>query len=431
MPAYPTPRAVVLTSRGVFYDSGRHHALSDRLKLNDLGAVLAGAQQAFAAGVRGGEGVVVVDTPMPTPQDKRLAHEHTRMWAERLPDWKFTEINPWTTFVNEYAVVHLGFMPDIAKKPGPLLAGACSSLDIAQRLGRYHMLTGVPWRYTAGVSGCVGMRTRYTDPRPGKQPLWISQGPKGISGAGPLIWRGHTPSGDADALVVMFDVNAQYLAALKNARLAWGGLERTGAVAFDPSWPGFWELAAGDIPDVLLDGKRRPPIIRGERVHKGGLWVSTPVAKYLTDLLGTIDVLDSWTCKNGETIGRAFAERLIAARQGNFGPLGDAELAVKRTYAELVGMMGRPGGSVFRPDWSSTVMDLARVNFLRRLDKADAVSGARLIEVRTDAAFYHIDDATVIEQLIPLLGVGFGPGTFKKPVLLTAADYRKQLRGRK
>lgn len=434
MPAYPTPKAVVLTRSGVFYDSGRQHALSDRMKLDDLGAVLAGAQKAFTAGIRGGEGVVVVDTPMPTPRNTQMdGAMFARRMAERLADWQFTEIKPWTTFANEAAVVHVGFMPDVAQNPGPLLKGASSPKDIAERLGRYHMLTGVPWRYTAGVSGCVGVRARYTDPRPGRQPLWVSQGPKGITGAGPLIWRGQTPAEGSDGLVVSYDVNAQYLAAMKIARLAWGELQNTGPCAFDPSWPGYWELSIDDIPIVLLDGKLRPPVVRAERAHKRGLWVSTPVAKYLSDLVGTIDVLDSWTCSNGETIGRTFAERLIAARQGNFGPMGSAELAVKRTYAETVGMMGRPGGSLFRPDWASTIMDTARVNLLRRLDKVAALdmSGLRLVEVRTDAAFFHIDDATVIERLTDVLGVGTGPGTFQKPEVFTVADYRKQLRGRK
>lgn len=411
MPEYPKPNAVVLTADGVFYSNGHRGPLT--VDPTDLGAVLQGASRVF----RDGEGVIVIDAPMPTD-------------APALDGWNYTAIRPWTTFTGHGAIVHLGWLPEVQQAPGPLLGGFKTAEDIAWRLGRYHNLVGAPWRFTAGVSGCAALRSRYTDPRPGRQPLWQHQGPKGIRGAGPLIWTGQTPPEGAPGVVVMLDINGQYLAALKNARLAWGALENTGSCAFDPAWAGYWELSAEQIPHVLLDGKIRPPVIRQTRIHKGGLWVTTPVAKYLTDLLGSIDVLDSWTCKNAASITRTFAERLATVRAGDLGPMGPTEPAIKRTYTDMVGMMARPGGSIYRADWHCSVVDLARVNFLRRLDKIDAAElpGMSLVEVRTDAAFYHLTDPKVGQLLVHAAVTGTGPGTFKNPRTFTVAEYRASMR---
>lgn len=413
MPEYPTPRAVVLSSSGVFYDDRRNHPLSDRLKLSDLSGVLAGASRAF----RGGEGVVIVDTPIPSAAPEVVTE-----------NWSFSELRPWTTFTGKTiaatGTIHLGFLPALTERPGPLLKGFQGPADVAWRLGRYQHLVGTPWTITAGVSGCEALRSLYTDPQPGKQPLWNSPGPGGLRGAGPLIWRSpDMPDPSSPELVVMFDVNAQYLAALKSVRLAWGALKHTGPVPFDPSWPGYWEISAADVPAELLDGRTRPPVIRAQRVHKGGLWVSTDMAKYLGELVGSFDVLDSWTSSNGQTIARPFAERLASVRAGDLGPMGPVTEAVKRTYAELVGMMGRAGGSIYRPDWHNGVMDLARCNLLRRLDKGHAKLGMRPFEIRTDAAYFLIKDRGELTRLAMALGVGTGPGTFKNPKVSTVAEH--------
>lgn len=421
MQEYPKPRAVVLHRSGVFYDNGRSHPLSGRTNLDDLAAVLAGAQQAF----RGGEGVVMLDTAMPAPAEENLRAEHRKLWTERLTGWKFTELRPWTTFTGN-GVIHLGFLPDIMQRPGPLLAGAAGPADIANRLGRYQALVGISWRYTAGVSGCAALRSRHSNPKPGKQPLWQHAGPKGIRGNGPLIWRNHTVEldpGDA-RFVAMFDINGQYLAALRNISVAWSGLEHSGQIGFDPKRAGYWELSTADLPAELLDGADRPPVVRAARVHNNGVWVTTPTAKYLTERLGSLDVLDSHTCPNSQGIFRPFAERLASARVGDMGPVGTCELAIKRTYAELVGMMGREGGSIYRPDWHHSTVDLGTMNLLRKLDQVHELLGVRPFEVRTDAAYFLIAaDRDELVRLTGAIGVGSAPGTFKNARTFTVAEH--------
>jgi hypothetical protein len=410
MSAYPTEaRAVVLTADGIFYDNGHTQPLPYPELLSNLPAALSGASKAFW----GGEGVLVIDGPPPTERP--------------VLDWRYSEIRPWTSFGRgPRSVVHVLWLERAEPAPlGPLLDGHQGPADIAARLGIYHKLTGTPWHITSGVTGCSALRNLYNEPGPGRQPLWHSPGVKGIRGAGPLIWRSPLVTLDSDdpRAVVMYDVNAAYLAALKNAPLAWGALEHTGSTGFDPDRPGYWEIAVTDAMTPLLQGRERPPVVSSGRVHKNALWVSTQTAKYLESLVGSLDVLDSWTSGNGQTIARPYAERLARARLGLLGPTGPAELAIKRTYAELVGMMARPGGSIHRTDWASTVMDLARMNLLRRLDKIHRVLGVWPFEVRTDAAYYLCISREQMQVLNAVAMPGDGPGMFKKPRVFTVPEY--------
>jgi hypothetical protein len=417
MAAYPTPKAVALSPDGVFYDTGRAHPLSERLDLDDIGAVLNGAALAF----RGEEGVVMLDTLMPTTAPG--------------PEWTYTHLRPWTTFTREedQQVLHVGWWPELGKahKLGPLLDGCANLAEVAVRLGRYHALTGTPWRYTAGVTGCAALRARYTDPRPGRQPFWHHRPVKGVRGSGPLIWScPKQPDRDLAGSVFMFDINAMYLAGIRNGRVAWGTLKRHQSGNFDPDWAGYWEIDTARIPAELLDGAERPPIFPRSHIHEGAVWVTTPMAKYVGELIGSLDVLDAYVCENAATVGRTFAERIMAARNGDFGDVGETGLALKRTYAETVGMVAREGGSIWRPDWSHTWMDLSRVNMLRRTDRLGGYHDVWPIAVQTDAAYYFVGDGCDLtpERMAEVLGVGTAPGTFKNALTLTVPEYRAKMR---
>lgn len=415
MPAYRKPSAVVVSTEGVFYDNGTQGsngpALGDQVDLID---VLRGAEQLFM----GGEGVVLIDATQQQalPSMGRVA---------ATTEWKCKELRSWSTFTREYptrnqrTMIHLGLWGDLQRDPGPLLEGSSGPADRAWRLGRYRAATGHPWRYTAGVSGCTGLRETNRRPGPGQQPLWQHAGPKGILGAGPLIWR--AAQQPAEGTIHGWDVNAMYLGGLKNARLAWGTLKHTKARGFDEADAGWWELDALGIPAELYDGKERPPMVPSVRIHKGTVWVSTPTAKLLEGSGAHLDVLDSWTCPNVQTIGRVYAERLMAARTGMIGPLGNAEFAIKRTYAELVGMIARPGGSIYRPDWAATIMDLSRANMLRRVYRVGEQLGIWPVAVQTDAVYYANVDPAVVGTA---LGLGPGVGMFKNAGTLTVDEYR-------
>lgn len=421
MPAYRKPTAVVLTTEGVFYDNGQRGPL--RISLGDdvrLTEVLRGAEQLFS----GGEGVIIIDATLAQAQASIGELVATQ------PEWKFPTLRSWTTFTRAYTngtgtMIHLGLWGELERDPGPLLEGTQGAADSASRLGRYRVATGHPWRYTAGVSGCVGLRSWHTRPGPGQQPLWQHDGPRGVVGAGPLIWRA-SEQPDAGPVHV-WDINAMYLAGLKNAALAWGKLEQTGARGFDATAAGWWEIDALGIPSELYDGKARPPVVGARRIMRGSVWVSTPTAKLLEESGAHLDVLDSWTNDNASTIGRTYAERLISARAGMLGPLGPGvEFAIKRTYAELVGMIARPGGSIHRPDWAATIMDLSRANMLRRVFRAGQGTGVWPVAVQTDAVYYVTRDPALVGTA---LGLGTGSGMFKNAGMLTVAEYRAKFGG--
>lgn len=345
------------------------------------------------------------------------------------PEWTHGELRGWTTFARaDGTVVHLGLLRETDAQ-GTLLEGHKGPADAALRLQRYESLTGSPWRITAGVSACQALRDRYNDPRPGRQPLWRHKLPKGIRGAGPLVWRSpEQPQPDNAGIVHVFDINAQYLAALRNASLAWGKLEERGSIPFDPSWPGFWEIETTHLPAALYDGKSRPPVFPANRIHKGAAWLSTPVVKYLCEFTGDdVTVLDSLVSDNGHPIGRAYAERLMKAREGTYGPAGPAAFALKRSYAELLGMMARDGGSIERADWAAQTMDLARVNFLRRVSRAYPLRDVRALAVQTDAIYFLCGPEAERELLPAAIGLGTGAGTFKYVGTLTVEQYREKL----
>lgn len=414
MTSYRRPLAVVLTDDGVFYDAGHTHPVSGRLDLDQLEHVLGGAASPRMFGRE--DGVLILDRPLS---------------AVKPPEtWKHTELRAWTTFTRPNSpVVHVGLLPELeadnGRKLGPLLAGHSGPADIARRLGRYHQATGTAWRVTAGVTGCAMLRKLYTNPGPGRQPYWQYTGSKGRRGAGPLIWTGAgqpTPDLGPRWRVHVFDVNAMYLAALKNAHLAWGRLQPyTGP--FDHTYAGWWEVELADIPAELWDGKDRPPVFRARNAHHGTVELTTPVMKYLMDLGINPTVLTAEVDGNAPALARALAERLSIARTELLaGDHPAVTLAVKRTYAELIGMMGRDGGSVDRKDWAATTQDLGRMNMFRRLDRAMEL-GFVPFEVRTDAAYFLSDSDTAGQRLCELLGVGTGPGSFRYVKNVTVADF--------
>ena len=434
MTRYRTTRAVVLSQGNAFYDDGRTHPVAAGLDLTDLPTVLAGGARAFTQGTGAtGEGVVLVDTDVPSLMSGI---------TQRAPQgWEYSELRPWTTFRHPKGVtVHLGAYADPHFTSRPLFNPGGDNPDDPERmaylLGRYHELTGAPYFAIPGVSGLGGLRAKFSDPRPGRQPLWVSGPlPRHLRGAGPLVWsRKLAP--DAAGHVHVFDINSMYLAAMKAVQVAWGALKHTGAVLFDASWAGYWQIGIGEIPAALYDGRTQPPVFPARAdtyadgvpgATHGATWVTTPVMEYLATLGVHPDVLDSWTCDNKHPVMRTYAERLGAARIGQLGDApAEARDAIKTTYTQMVGLMGRAAGRVYRPDWQHSIMDLARMNLLRRLDKAFSALGVRPFAVRTDAAYFLAADPSP-KSLGLALGTGVAAGLFKFAETLTVEDATEKL----
>ena len=153
------------------------------------------------------------------------------------------------------------------------------------------------------------------------------------------------------------------------------------------------------------------------------------MAKLISEHISTLDVLDAYVCENSAPIARVFAERLMSARRGDLGPVGPTQPALKRTYAEVVGMIARKDGSISRTDWAATWQDTARANMLRRAEKVGKALGLWPVAVQTDALYYAAPAGAGPEILVvEHLGVGSAPGLFKYQGALTVAEYRDKLR---
>ena len=315
--------------------------------------------------------------------------------------------------------VHVGAL-DVMQAVDPtcwILGG--SAVDMAARLVGYHAATGVPYRATPGVAGCAMIRRLADQAMTAKlrgsgkataQPYWRwDRHPMTLDGVGDLRWRqqGGPTLGDRD-WVHNFDTRWQYLAAAGVARLAWSPLEHMHAQPYDSEFAGYWQVRAEDVPPMLWEPRGSiVPAFDARRVGPDGLvWLTTPIMAYLNDLGINPEVVDSWTCGQSGRYLRTWSERmrdgLVAAHQS--GRDADLYAALQQTYQQTIGMMQRQGGSIYRPDWAHTIIDTARANLLRKVDRVYKALKILPIRAYVDALFY-VTDNTHVGPLADALGV--------------------------
>jgi hypothetical protein len=131
---------------------------------------------------------------------------------------------------------------------------------------------------------------------------------------------------------------------------------------------------------------------------------------------------ESWTTATSSQILKPWATKIRQALDvfptKGVIPLG----ALKRTYTETIGMFTVTGGSIYRPDWRDTIIDLARVNMMRKLDRARQVLGVWPVKIYHDAVYYPgaEDERDAIASAI---GVNINIGKFKYQDTMTALEY--------
>lgn len=319
----------------------------------------------------------------------------------------------WSTFVHDITgeAIQLVCLKTLAARDPSSWLLEHDVAPLAVKLSQYHRLTNTVYRATPGVSGCTMVRqmhaaaaARKAEARKGTagQPFWrYEQMPSDLSPMGDLKWQ--TDEMPAAGYVTQWDVRAAYLAAASAALLAWSPLRHTGPRQFDPAVAGFWQVFADGTLLSLHGG--RPFVIDPRQIGPGGMvWLSSPVMAYLLSLGISPEVADSWTCDQAGRYLRPWAE---AIRDGLAADDIDPDVAylLKQTYRETLGMMNRPGGSIHRPDWWATVVDLARVNLLRKMDKAAKATGLEPIRVYVDAVSYVTDNGGQLANLADALGV--------------------------
>lgn len=300
--------------------------------------------------------------------------------------WKDT-LGPeaWTTFRPRYplsrARVHLLLLDELVTGRSPLFDKATPPQTIAARLYGYHQATGAAFRMTPGVTGHAMLRERYFDPRPGHSPLWHYHGPVGRA-TGPLWWA-RKADDPTYPLAVKFDVRGAYAAAAGVVTLPWGGLELVDVPAFDRERAGYWLLPGESVSVAVAMWKNLfpggpLPLDPRKALRSGAVWVTTPVMTLLNDYGVNPHVSEGYLAVDkfehdgqeydagSRRLLRAWYEKLRDARRAA-AQMVEVEQAVKRTVNEAVGLFGRAGGRIYRPDWQAFIIDQARANLLRKV----------------------------------------------------------------
>lgn len=374
------PVAAVLDGTVAYLDTGAHAVVPPGV-IDDPVELLRGFRGMFSGQP---EATVVLEKPWGPDAAAQLDQA----------GWKFTNLHHleeggWTRLQLGAAVLHVGLADAIAvadPKRQPLYDGGRPEL-FAARLGRYHRATGTAWCGTAGMAGCNAVRSLYTDGGAGKQPRWFSERPTASSaarlrGVDALLWRAPAAAWREDwKFIHTFDTRAAYVAAANTAELAWPALAHTGPILFDAAMPGYWLVSQIHIPDT------RVPLYTRAWARDGAVWLTTPTMQLLSDLGHHPDIYDSWTAPRGVRILKPWAEKLRDALDHAEREAKDPvqRAALKRTWSETVGLFGRAGGRIWRPDWRDMLIDRARANLTRKIRSITA-GGApfQAVEVVTD-----------------------------------------------
>lgn len=348
----------------------------------------------------------------------------------------------WLTTGPAEQPLHIGILDALAQRPR-LFDPYAPALTIGGRLARFHELLGVPYRATPGVVGCALVRdwhTRAAAVRQGiraqahrsdavvDQPFWRWDDIDGNltnAGAGELRWqRDPTP----DELVEQptgqpmyvhhFDVRGQYLAALSAVDLAYSPLRPTGANPWEPSAAGYWQVR-------LLGAAPRLPMPIVKTDPNGLAWLTAPAMHTLNDWRIPFQVLDSYTCARTSRLMRQPAERIRDALS-KVGEDKAMRATIKATYAELVGMIGRPGGSIYRRDWHHHIIDHARRLMLLKIQRVYRERRLWPLRVDVDSVWYATPWRTPGEDLLTFLGVGGLVGNFRHVGTAPLSEYLTQ-----
>lgn len=326
----------------------------------------------------GGAGVVLWQPlgGLPTDRDRwttaLLASAAEYGWTSTPAGAKYG----WFTFTRKDktgAAVMLGVGPWIAQHRTSLFRLDDAADRVAGLLARYEEITGGVWRGQAGLSGCATIRAMHEGKTRGGEPLWRwDKAPREAVGCSYEL-RGsqhHRPMTDderAMAAVYEYDTRAGYLAAAGVAEVGWSAPQHMGPHLFDPRAGGsYWTVRrdqlpadVGGLPMRLLVREGRSPLVT----------TTTPVLTYLAEHGVAPEIMDAWVPVRSGRHLRAWAERQRAGLAAG----GETRDAWKDTYARTVGMLGRRGGRIFRPDWRDEVIDRARVNLVRKVAAAGVV----------------------------------------------------------
>lgn len=429
--SYTTPYAIVIANDVSVWGS---HGNPAQRPVSGLAYDLPGTLDTLAAFCERSsltEVPVIFDTDTPAAEITRQSD------ALRARGWHFTELRAWTRVARAGTVFYLGFRSEFSDSRVPLFAGAENAHELHRRATAFHHAIGAPFWGAPGMVGCELIRS--TAPDGPRAPRWSAPLPLAVKPAGPLHWQSVVPP---TRTVVALDVNAAYLAAAGVSEVASDALEHSTDSQFYPGRAGYWHVQFTSPERVAervqhtsglsaLDWSRVAP--------DGTVWLTAPVAR---DVLAgghgvPWRIVESWTAPAVRAVLRPWAEQLRAAYVATQGSDAVGH-TVRRVYKDTTGMLARAGGRVHRPDWAHHVIDLARVNLLRRIhrfnDDARGAAVPRLVGVNVDEVQYELcdgwDGARLLDALNHRHREGF-PGAMKPAGEIEPAAWIEQHQPRK
>jgi hypothetical protein len=307
---------------------------------------------------------------------------------------------------NQPRRLHVCVLADLAT--APYFASRCTLFDpgdrprtILDRLRAYRDLTGGPFYATPGVSGIALIRQlgEHQSVR-GPRPVWrwtdrkadaadelgrLAQLPADIvwrpDGTGPGVPAGHR-----------WDCRGQFLAAACAAQLGTGLPEHTGPIQPRTDRHGWWRVVVHDVGKLPHVNSGGPPLWdRAAQTDDGSVWLTTPIMVAASSYGCPIEVHETFTAPTGTRHLRAWGEVLRDATYTLTGtgayPPQMAE-SIKASYAWAIGLMNRPGGRLYRPDWRATIIDLARVLLYRKIARVREVTGSWPAYIDRDSVWY-------------------------------------------
>lgn len=328
-------------------------------------------------------------------------------------------------------VIYLGIVPWLDTTTFALLAPGDSLLTV-WRMYEWAGMMGLPFfGEQLGLNGHNVLRDRCTLK---SQPRWIPNNWEGIEPARkstelPFAWKGPQPT---TGWVHQFDATAQHLGAMNNVYVAGDMLHRE-----RPSEPvrknlcGYYRV----IPPAWSMGRSLPhPIGRLGKDPTSPVWVTHVTLDFLMELaedFGIIEppeILECYVADNRMRVFRTFGEILAKAlrRAATYDQDPEMHQAVKTVYKATVGLMARPGGRIYRPDWAHAVIAQARCDLFRkayregsrarytppRSDDVRIGSGRWPVEVETDSLWYASPTEVPVWPNTFLRGDGLTGGTF-------------------
>lgn len=309
---------------------------------------------------------------------------------------------------------------------------------LSWRVARFQELIGHPFTWTVPRTGVKLLQTlirahKSKDPkrkvieRPADAKDWPRDQPI------PVGWSRDVAEGEAlpGDVVAGFDANRAYLPHVRQAIVAPGELTHTGAMPFNRTRAGWWQIITPPWPHELL-----PAPLAG--VPEGAeVWVTTSVMRmYCNELDMHVQITDSWTAPAHEIQGlRLWTDTVSGALSWcdlQKYPNASVEAvreALKHLYRSLHSALNPLDDKRFeyaplrRPDWGRAMEESAWCAIIRRVYRAAGlltpVNAPRVqyprypVELHTDCASYIGSTPIIPPDSFPLDLTGVRPGHFK------------------